>query len=124
MSLLGSCQVGAATSSAGAESVAQSAVDAELILAGFCCLGITGQRILAERGCHARKEKESYDPRSSCHELPSAEFAEFYAIKPDLLHWKSRRKRERFPPDMSGGYLPVALPGLYTEILSSTCRCS
>lgn len=26
--------------------------------------------------------------------------------------------------DMSGGYLPIALPRLYTEILPSLCRCS
>jgi len=59
-----------------------------------------------------------------CHDFPSAEFAAFYAIESPLQLWKSRRKWEQFPPDMSGGYLPVALLALYTEILPFTGRCS
>jgi hypothetical protein len=42
--------------------MAQSAVDAELVLASFCGFGIAGQRILGKRR-RCQKHKP-YDPRS------------------------------------------------------------
>ena len=39
-------QIGAASAAVRAESVAQSAIDAELVLAGLRCLWIPSQRIL------------------------------------------------------------------------------
>src|ERR1700733_1854599 len=117
-----------AASAVSTQPVTEGAVNAELVLAGLCRLGIAGEWIAVIRGVGQSPQKHESDQcyETTCeHGSPSSESCRILRHRPRIAALENSVKsaKPRLPrPYMSGGYLPPALLGIYTEILPRARR--